>query len=705
MSSIIRNERCPECAKSGHDGTGNHLIRFADGGGYCSRGHFHESGKPYYQAAGTAPALADLPIRGDIKYSPSEFRELEREGKLKDPALRAVALGGMRARDAYEVYTDEEREAKDAEWGREVEWFNELKRTHLATRGIHGLIAALYNVRVGHDESKKVNRHYYPRYEGGELIGAKCRTLPKDFSRGHLGKLFGDKQDLFGMQATKAVADSGQIKNLCLIVGGECDVMAAQQMLVKELNQVDSLGSRTNLEGLKLFHVYGPNKGETCIEELIANKDFLSGFKTIILAFDNDDEGQKRMLEASRVLRGAAKIKKLVMPNGCKDPNDCLKKGRDSEFTTAVFNAQEFAVKGKLKSVGDLMDKARTMVEMGKDYWMKGFNRITFGIRLHYLAVWGAGTGVGKTDTTMAHVDNLMKMGESVVCIYLENQAEEVARTFAGMLVGKDFNSPPQTQEEIDLGAEVNHARQYTQQDLDDALEMLANQDRLVIADLAGSKDVDSVMEIMEDSMAMGYRYFVVDNLTAFDHKNEKGEVATGVKAIDETMKRLGTFKDEHPVNIFLLSHLIKVNEGSGRTPHTLGGEVYESDFRGAGSITFWANAVWGIERNTMATAFRNKCITLYRNLKNRGIGHMVGSVVVAEKDIRTGRYTELEGVYELPEVGREKQGDSQQRQRNSFDTGDNPDRTRESRNRGNKPEEISEPKPDGESLDEGASY
>lgn len=681
MSKIIKNEPCHECRKRGHDKTGNHLIRFEDGGGYCSRGHFHDSGKPYYEQAGSALPVGELPITGDIKYSPGEFRNLEAEGKLRDPLHRALALGGMRMADRWEVMSDDEREDKQDEWDREVEWFGELKRTHLVTRSIHGVIAALYNIRVGHNDAKQVARHYYPRYEKGVQVGAKCRTLPKDFSFGHLGKLFGD-QDLFGMHIAKQIADSGQKRNMCLLVGGECDVAAAQQMLVKELNGLPELGNLTNLEGKKLFHVYGPNKGEQAIEEFIHNKEFLSTFKTIITGFDSDEVGDKLSRELVKVMRGTGvTVKKMVMPNGCKDPNDAAKAGRDSEFVNAMFNAQESQVRGKLKRVSDVREKARTMVEMGKDYWLKGFNKVTFGIRLHYLSVWGAGTGVGKTDTTMAHVANLMNAGEDVVVIYLENQIDEVARTFAGMLVGKDFNSPPQTQEEIDLGAEYNPARDYDQQDLDDALDLLDNQDHLLIADLKGSKDVDAVMEVMQDALSQGYKYFVVDNLTAFEHKNEKGVVATGVQAIDETMKRIGTFKDENAVNIFLLSHLIKVGGGNGRIGHTQGGEVYESDFRGAGSITFWANAVWGIERNTMAEVFRNKCITLYRNLKNRGIGHMVGSVIVAEKNITTGKYTELEGVNELPEVGRKKDDKPDgQRERDSFDQGDNPSRSRSNR-------------------------
>ena len=667
MGNIIRNEPCMECRKGGHDKSGDHLMRFDDGGGYCYRKQFHKDGKTYYEAEGTAKPLSELPVMGDIQYSVGDFKELVSSHKLNDPLLRALALGGMRKKDRYEVLNEEELAAQEREWALECEWFDELKTKGLVTRGIHGLIAKMYNVRVGHAEDKSVARHYYPRYEKGVLTGAKCRTLPKSFNYGNLGKLFGE-QDLFGLNTFKGIADSGQFKNFLLVVGGELDALAAQQMFIKQINKLDTLGGLGSLEGLKKMYILSVNKGEAGVQELIDNKDVINQFKSVIWCFDDDETGTALNLAASKLFR--ERSKKLVLPSGCKDPNDALDKGRDAEFVSAIFAAEEQKANGKLKRVGDLKSEARVMTKMGKRHWLKGFDPITFGIREHYLSVWGAGTGVGKTDTTMAHVDNLMTLGEDVVVIYLENQAAETVRTFAGMLVGKDFNSPPQTQEEIQEGATVNPARQYSQQDLDDAIDLLDNQDRLIIADLAGSKDVDAVMEVMEECFALGYKYFVVDNLTAFVHHNDKGQVATGVQAIDETMKRLGTFKDENPVNIMLLSHLVKVHEGGGRTPHTRGGEVYESDFRGAGSITFWANAVWSIERNTIASTFRNKCITLYRNLKNRGIGHKVGSTVVAEKDIRTGKYTELEGVYDLPEVGKDKDGDEGQRKRSNFDDG-----------------------------------
>lgn len=207
--------------------------------------------------------------------------------------------------------------------------------------------------------------------------------------------------------------------------------------------------------------------------------------------------------------------------------------------------------------------------------------------------------------------------------------------------------SPP-----LMAGEAHNPMRDYTQEDLDAALEALEDSGQLLIPDLGGSKDVNVIMEVLEDAMALGYQYFVVDNLTAFEHHVD-GKVQTGVTAIDETMKRIGTFKDEHDVNIMLLTHLTRPDKQ--RVPHELGGEVYITDFRGAGSISFWANSAWGIERNSQADNLSDKCTTLIRNLKSRGVGHKVGSVVVMQKDITTGKFTHVEGAYELPQVGREK--------------------------------------------------
>ena len=124
----------------------------------------------------------------------------------------------MREQDRYEVFTEEEREELEAKWAAEIEFFKDLKVKHLVSRHIHGKIARFYDIRVGLDESGNVDRHYYPLHDKGELIGAECRNLPKDFRYGHLGWKWGSR-DLFGMHTLREVMDSGRRMDTVVVTG------------------------------------------------------------------------------------------------------------------------------------------------------------------------------------------------------------------------------------------------------------------------------------------------------------------------------------------------------------------------------------------------------------------------------------------------------------------------------------------------------
>lgn len=648
--AVVMNLPCPACQKNGADKHGKYLMVFEDGAKLCIHTHNHDNGERYYEKPDGTDPVFDREIDGKVQYSPEQFRKLQQDGKLKDSFTRQLAMAGMRMKDRYEVMTDAEKLAIEEEWELDVEWFKQLKVMNLVDRGIHGLIAKMYDVRVGHDSTGKINRHYYPVHDRHslEVVGAKARTLPKEFMCGHLGRRFGDLA-LFGMHTEQQVLDSGTFRKgkagKLLVVGGECDAMAAQQMIVKSLNKLESFSGIKSLDGLRLAHVWSPTKGETCLEEIVANREALDKYEEIIWAFDNDDVGNKLNLACSRLFRQKSKF--LIYPSGCKDANQCLKEGRDKEFMDAWWNPSEAKVKGKLKSASAYAARAKEVQVMGLPYFCEALNPITFGVRLRYLGVWAAGTGVGKTEITTQHITSLIKQGKPVVAIYLENSPDEVLKMIAGQMANKDFMSPP-----LEAGEAYDASRDYTYDDLTTAIDNLVDTGLLIIPDLEGSKDVSVIMEVLEDALALGYQYFVVDNLTAFEHHID-GKVQTGVQAIDETMKRIGSFKDEHDVNIMLLSHLSRPEKG--RVPHELGGEVYVTDLRGAGSISFWANGVWGIERNTQAENIADKCTTLIRNLKSRGVGHKVGTTVVLRKDLATGKFEHLEGVYELPQVGREK--------------------------------------------------
>lgn len=654
--TIVMNLPCPECQKHGADKHGKYLMVFENGAKLCIHTHNHTSGERYYEKPDGSDPVFDREIDGKVQYSPEQFKKLYSDGKLKDSFTRNLAMSGMRMKDRYAVMDDTEKTAIEDEWAMDVSWFKQLKVMSLIDRNIHGLIAKLYDVRVGHGADGTIARHYTPVHdrESLEVIGAKARTLPKDFRCGHLGRRFGDTA-LFGMHTTQAVLDSGTFRKgkmgKLLVVGGECDAMASQQMIVKALNKLPQMGSVKSLDGLKLAHVWSPTKGETCLEEVVANRQYLEQFEEIVWGFDNDDVGNKLNLACSRLFRQQSKF--FIYPQGCKDANQCLMEGREKEFIDAWWQPAEARVKGKIKTVGAYKDKASIVRTMGLDYFEPALNDITFGIQLRYLGVWGAGTGVGKTEITTQFVHSLMKQGQSVVAIYLENSPEEVVQMFAGMLKNKDFTSPP-----LAAGELYNASRDYTPDDLKAAIEELEESGLLYIPDLEGCKDIDVILEVLSDAYSMGHHHFVIDNLTAFEHRID-GKVMTGVTAIDTTMKSLGNFKDENDVHIMLLAHLTRPERG--RVPHELGGEVFATDFRGAGSITFWANGVWSIERNTLAETLTNKCTTLIRNLKSRGVGYKVGTTVVLIKDLATGKFKYLKGVHQLPEVGRDEEKPSKQ--------------------------------------------
>lgn len=624
--AIINNLPCPACQKNGHDKSGNHLMVFDDGAGYCNRGHFHDNGRPYYHKPEGGIEITELPITGNIKYTPAQFKEMVKEGKLNDSKLRAIALGGMRMRDRYEVMNDEERAEQDAEWQLDVQWFLELKRKNLVSRHIRGDICALYDVRVGHDEEGRVSRHYYPRFEGGTLVGAKCRTLPKEFKFGHLGKLFGE-QDLFGMNTMDAVLEKGRRKDTLLIVGGELDALAAQQML---------LDSATGDWKGKPYHVWSINKGEACLQEIVENRDHISKFKKIIWGFDGDEVGKKLNQQAARLFPGKSYV--LEYPQGCKDANKALMAGKMKEFVDGWFNAKssDEVFKSQIKSAGSMRDQLKeAMPEPGLSWPWKRLNKITLGVRKHQMYVIAAGSGVGKTEFLREVVKHLIEEhGQSVGIISTEDPFKKVSRAFIGKWIDKRIELPPTNDPRVDGYREVFD---YTKEDADAAIDYVADTGKFFVADLEGDYSMEKVEQTCLEFEAMGIQNIFIDNLTGIqlDEKKFGGKVG----ALDEAVKRIGNIKDRLPVSIFLVTHLSR--PGQGRTPHEEGGDVFLSDLRGSGAIGFWASYVLAPRRNTMAESIDERTTTYLTCVKDRDQGIYTGTSVTLKGDLATGRLIE----------------------------------------------------------------
>lgn len=623
--AIVQNLPCPKCQKMGHDSKGNHLLVFDDGAAYCGRAEYHKNGKPYFVDKGKKQSkFLKSKITGTINYTPAMFRELEEAGKLDDPDIRAVALGGMKEEFRYEVMTDDEQAEMEARWDAELKHFDKLSVRSLVKRGISGEYCKLYNVRVGLDSKGKVDRHYYPMYdaETGELTGAQCRNLPKDYRTGRLGRIWG-KHKLFGMQTMKAVAKSKTRKDVLLIVGGHLDALAAQQMLTESREGTQWAG--------RLFHVWSVNKGEHCIQEIIDNLKQIRKFKKVIFAFDNDKDGQALNEKACRLV---AQSVVLSYPDGMKDANQCLLEDREEEFVDAWFNADR-PTTSKLKRMDELFDEAIADIDMGISWPWPTMDRLTYGIRLNNMYTIGGGSGVGKTEIAKEIIQHLIDYHKELVgIVFMEEKASYTARVLAGKWINKKLHLPkndkPKGHPDWDAG------RDYTTEQATDALKDMREKDRVIIADCDGDTHIDNIMGMIEELKAMGCKYIFIDNLTtiSYDHDNT-------VKGIDEAMKRMGTYMQQEDVALFLLSHLSGV--GDSRTPHENGGIVYQSDFRGSRSIAFWSTFMIGVERDTMAETEDEKCNTTIRCVKDRLTGMSTGNFFQLRGNTKTGRLLEPE--------------------------------------------------------------
>jgi twinkle protein len=262
-------------------------------------------------------------------------------------------------------------------------------------------------------------------------------------------------------------------------------------------------------------------------------------------------------------------------------------------------------------------------------------DHLTLGIRPHQLILYGAGSGVGKTEVLRHIVKHLVEEhGESVGVISTEDPYVKVARSFVGKWINKRIELPPNN-DPSSRGYRL--AFNYTKEEVDDVIDYVAGLNKLFFADLSDSRSIDAVMEQVEEFYTMGVKHIIIDNLVGIEVKEDgKGNEREG---IDEALKTFGLYKDNKEVTIHLVSHLKTV--GLGRTPHEEGGEVQLSDFRGSRAIGFWASYAIAVQRNTQADTIEEKTTTYIKIVKDRDQGLYTGEKVILLGQESTGNLLE----------------------------------------------------------------
>jgi archaellum biogenesis ATPase FlaH len=208
-----------------------------------------------------------------------------------------------------------------------------LQNTSAKGKGYRGITDETYaKVGVRHEfdeETGEVVKQYYPITRGLQAAGYKVRYEPKSFSSvGATGK----DCDLF-MQ--RNFQNGGKY---VLIVSGECDAMAAYQMLKDYYNTKG---------GNHEVAVVSGTTGDKSVQQIAAQYKFFDTFDNIIVGYDNDESGNETVPSIVKVLpKGKTRIMKMLY----KDANEYLDKDKDSLYVKHFFDATIYVPVGIVAS-------------------------------------------------------------------------------------------------------------------------------------------------------------------------------------------------------------------------------------------------------------------------------------------------------------------------------------------------------------------
>jgi twinkle protein len=310
---------------------------------------------------------------------------------------------------------------------------------------------------------------------------------------------------------------------------------------------------------------------------------------------------------------GKAKIASLPL----KDASDMLVAGRVKEMVDAVWQAKTFRPDGIVAGT-DLWELVSTEEQVEScPYPFMGLNEKTLGIRVGEIVTVTAGSGIGKSQLTREIAYDLIKQGQTVGYIALE---ESVKRTSLG-LMGLSINKP------LHLGIS-----DVSKEELKEAYDNTIGSGRVYLYDHWGSTDSDNLLaKIRYLVRGCGCNHIILDHLSIVVSGMGEGDER---RLIDNTMTKLRTLTEELQCGMILVSHL-KRPEGKG---HEEGAATSLAQLRGSAAIAQLSDMVIGLERNQQDK--ENPNLTTIRVLKNRWTGE-TGIACHLAYSKETGRMTE----------------------------------------------------------------
>lgn len=447
-------------------------------------------------------------------------------------------------------------------------------------RGITRFTSEKYGVHTELDEENNVVSRYYPVTSNGKVVGYKKRTLPKTFIG--IGNTK-SSNELFG----QSVFESGQ--KYLVVTTGEEDAMAFAEVLRNTSGGVEYWTPCVSITA-----------GDgSIIKQFKANYEYLASFSKVVLAFDNDEPGQRYLEEAARILPpGKAFIAKF--PRDIKDACDMLKAGKAAELKQVFWKAEPFSRVDvlHLSQMWDDFENEDSNVKIPFPEAWSGLNQMmNGGMEKGEITVIGALTSIGKSALVSNIVYNLIENTKfKVGTMYLEGTKREVVRDLLSLDAG--INLRVKSRDSLDI--EALKTRFF---------DGLVRRNQFVYVDHQGSISTTEIFDKLNYlAKAEGCDVIVIDPIQCGVNSSDNG-------AIIEFMDTLLKFAKETDTCVIAVSHMKKPSEDN---PHA----VSEYQLMGSSSINQIAFNTILLSRDKMNECPIKKSATKLQLVKCRRTGN-----------------------------------------------------------------------------------
>jgi twinkle protein len=426
----------------------------------------------------------------------------------------------------------------------------------------------------------------------GRLVAQKVRFPGKDFT------VTGDLKSA-GLFGQKLCRDGGK---MLVITEGEVDAMSACQAL-----------------GLGWPAVSVPSGAGGAYKALAEHIEWLEGYEKIVLAFDNDEEGQKATDKCVELF-SPGKVA-LADFGSRKDANEFVQAGEERALRDLIWSAKVWRPDGVV-NMADVKDRVSKPLHMGIAYPWAGLNTMLYGFRPQEIVTWTAGTGVGKSALVSEVVYHLLKEDVTTGIIYLEEGLDRAGKRIVGLEMNKPIHLP-----EAD----------YTLEEFEAAWAATLGRRTLMAYDHFGSLDEDVLMNRIRYMVkGAGCQVVVLDHISMVVSGQDLDTDER--RMLDHVMTSLRSLTQETGASIHVVSHL---RRPPGQGTHEEGRQVSLSHLRGTQAIAQLSDAVIAAERNQQADDEDERNTTTLRVLKNRYSG-LTGKACQLRYDHKTGRLLDI---------------------------------------------------------------